>query len=242
MQDKIPAGDIKEQSDFLKWLDNFWYHYKVPAVLVLLGVIVLLICCLQTCSGTTSYDMSVLYAGRVGMTQSESLSVSNVLAHALPTDYNGDGKKSIEFTAYNVMSEEQLRKLAAETYEDGDHVYVDRAYYSGEYESYTSMMTTGEYSVCLLEPWLFEKMASAGRLKKLSDVFTELPQGAVGEYGVSLGSTELYAYYEALQVLPEDTVVCLMQPFVIGQSSKEEHYSRCIETFKAIIEFETPNE
>lgn len=241
MQDKIPAGDIKERSAFLKWLDNYWYHYKVPTVLTVIGLIVLLVCILQTCSVSGSYDMSVLYAGRAVMTQNEELSVSNALAAALPSDYNGDGKKNVELTAYGVMSEEQLRDLAAETHEDGSRVYVDRAFYSKEYESYTSMMTTGEYSVCLLDPWLYEKMASAGRLKKLTDVFTQLPDGAVGEYGVSLGSTALYKYYEVLQVLPEDTVICLMQPFVIGKSSDAEYYAECITTFRTFVEFEAPN-
>ena len=30
--DKIPAGDIKEKSGFLKWLDNFWYHNKITVI------------------------------------------------------------------------------------------------------------------------------------------------------------------------------------------------------------------
>lgn len=241
MQDKIPAGDIKERSAFLKWLDNYWYHNKIPTIAATAGIVILIICICQTCTRTDSFDMSVLYAGRVGLTQNEHLLVSNVISTALPEDYNNDGRKSVEFTAYHILSEEQIKKLAAETHEDGSHVYVDRAFYSKEYENYTNMMTTGEYSVCLLEPWLYEKMESAGRLKKLSEVLDKIPESAISEYGIALGSTELYAYYDALRVLPEDTVLCLMQPFVIGQSSKAENYAKCISVFQGVVEFKSPS-
>ena len=240
MQDKIPAGDIKEKSAFLRWLDNFWYHYKIHTIVVLVGLVVLLVCILQTCANSDSYDMSVLYAGRNAMSQSQELDASNILGIALPEDYNGDGRKTVEFAAYHILSEEQIRQMAAETYEDGDHVYVDRNFYTQEYSNYTNIMSTGEYSVCLLEPWLYEKMVSAERVKPLSEVFTVIPDGAVDEYGIRLGSTELYGYYEALHVLPEDTVVCLMRPYVVGKSSRAEQYAKCIEAFRGIVEFRAP--
>ncbi|MDD7676313.1 MAG: hypothetical protein PUJ09_06770 [Eubacteriales bacterium] len=237
--DKIPEGDIKEKSPFLQWLDNYWYHYKMQTIVVLVALFVIIVCVLQTCTHSESYDMSVLYSGRCGLTQNEASELSGVLRLALSEDYNGDGKKTVELAKYHVMSEEQMRQMASETHEDSMPVYVDRNFYAKEYENYSNMLVTGEYSVCMLDPWLYEKLASAGRLKKLSEVLTAVPDGAVGDYGVSLGSTGLYKYYDAMRVLPEDTVVCLMQPYVIGKSSKAEHYSRCIEMFRNIVEFKS---
>lgn len=240
MQDKIPAGDIKEKSAFLRWLDNFWYHYKVQTIIALVGVVILLICILQTCTKSENYDMSALYAGRTAMTQGQGLDVANILGIALPEDYNGDGRKTVEFATYYILSEEQIKTLSAETYADGDHVYVDRKFISNEYSNYTNILATGEYSLCLLEPWLFEKLVAADRLKPLGEVFDELPDGAVDGFGVTLGSTALYRYYEALQVLPEDTVVCLLRPYVVGKSSKPEQYARCVESFRGLVEFNAP--
>ena len=48
--DKIPEGDIKEKSPFLQWLDNYWYHYKMQTIVVLVALFVIIVCVLQTCT------------------------------------------------------------------------------------------------------------------------------------------------------------------------------------------------
>ena len=81
-------------------------------------------------------------------------------------------------------------------------------------------------------------MVENQRVQKLTDIVGIVPDGAVDEYGVRLGDTEIYKYYQVLQVLPEDTIVCLLYPYVYGQSSNEEFYQNTKEMFKAIVTFE----
>ncbi|MBQ9080234.1 MAG: hypothetical protein IJY27_04095 [Clostridia bacterium] len=239
--DKIPAGEIKDRSPFLKWLDNYWYHYKVPTIIVLFSLFVVIVCTFQMCTTSEKYDVTVLYTGPYLMTSSERSGVINVLNTAMSEDLDQDGHKSVELITYQVMSEQQLRDMAAETDENGKPLYeVNRTYYTKEYENYSNMMMTGEFAVCMLDPWLYEGLANADRLKKLTDVFGEIPEGAVGEYGVRLGDTALYQYYDALKILPEDTVVCLLLPYVFGANSKEETYAKSIQMFRDMVEFKMP--
>ena len=243
MEDKISAVDIKENSKFLKWLDNYWYHYKVPTIIVLFVVFVLLVCTLQMCSTDDKQDITVLYSGPFLMTGSEHENVRNVLNYVMPEDFNEDGRKYTELITYQVASEQQIKDMEAETDENGKPKYsINRQYYTNEYSNYSNMLMTGEFALCFLDPWLYEALAGSDRLKPLTEVFGALPDGAVGEYGVRLGDTALYQYYDVLKVLPEDTVICLLRPYVFGETSKEDIYARSVDTFKAIIFFEAPQQ
>lgn len=241
MEEKIPAAEIKDNSKFLKWLDNYWYHYKMPTVIVLFISIVLLVCTLQMCNADEGQDITVLYSGPFLMTGSEHENFRNVLNYVMPEDFNEDGRKYTEIITYQVASEEQLKAMEAETDENGKPLYsINRQYYTNEYSNYSNMLTTGEFALCFLDPWLYEGLASADRLKDLAEVLGEVPEGAVGNCGIRLGDTAMYQYYDVLKVLPEDTVICLLKPYIFGETSKEDIYARSVDMFKAIVEFEAP--
>ena len=241
MDGKIPAGEIKDKSEFLQWFDNFWYHYKVHTIIVLFALFVLIVCVLQTCTSSSGGDITIMYAGRGYMTTEQREGVRSVFNAVMPDDFDGRDGKYTEIVTYHVMSEQQLKDMAAETDEDGRPKYeVNRGFYTKEYESYNNMLMTGEFSVCLLDPWLYESLADAGRLKRLADVLGAVPEGAVGECGVRLGDTQLYQYYDAIKVLPEDTVICILTPYIFGATSDKDFYAQNVEMFRAIIDFKIP--
>ncbi len=241
MEDKISAAEIKDNSKFLKWLDNYWYHYKVPTIIVLFISIVLLVCTLQMCATDDKQDITVLYSGPFLMMGSEHENVRNVLNYVMPEDFNGDGRKYTELITYQVASEQQIKDMEAETDENGNPKYsINRQYYTNEYSNYSNMLITGEFALCFLDPWLYESLANSDRLKTLTDIFGEIPDGAVGDFGVRLGDTAMYQYYDVLKILPEDTVICLLKPYVFGETSKEDIYARSVSMFKAVVEFEAP--
>ncbi|HOA85077.1 MAG TPA: hypothetical protein PKN17_03525, partial [Bacillota bacterium] len=109
-----------------------------------------------------------------------------------------------------------------------------------QYESYSNLILAGESSVYLVDPWLYDNLREQGRVRKLTDVLGTLPDAAIDEYGVRLGDTDIYSYYKVLQLLPEDTVICLLKPGLIGSSSREENYQRSVEMFSAIVNFKSP--
>ncbi len=227
---------IAVRGGFLGWLDNFWYHYKWITLGVAFFVIVALICTVQMCNKEEN-DLVLVYAGPTQLSIAESQDVCNVFEAVCPEDFDKSGKVSVALSAYCVMSEEQIKDAQAQTHASGDAVYIDKSYNSEQYDTYYSYITTGESSVLLLDPWLYESLAAGGRLASLSDTLGYVPEGAYGEYGVRLGDTALYGEYGVIQKLPEDTVICLLKPYVMGKSSKEKYYAREEQMFEALVTF-----
>ncbi|MGI6167896.1 MAG: hypothetical protein ACOYIA_07175 [Eubacteriales bacterium] len=236
MDDEKLSGDIdiKQKSRFLKWLDNWWYHNKIIAIISLFVIVVIVICTFQMCSRENE-DITLVYSGPWLLTSTELEDVRSVFNFVLPKDYNGDGKKYVELVTFHVMSEEQILAWESE-FEQA----ADRKYYSSQYESYSNLILAGECSIYLVDPWLYENLLEQGRVRKLTDLLGALPDAAIDEYGVRLGDTEIYSYYKVLHILPEDTVICLLQPGLIGSSSRKENYQRSVEMFSAIVDFKSP--
>jgi hypothetical protein len=226
--------DLRQKSRFLRWFDNWWYHNKTIAIISLFVVFVVVICALQMCSREKE-DVTLVYGGPYLLSAAELEDVRLVFNFVLPDDYNRDGKKYAELITFHIMSEEQIKAWESEA-ERG----ADRKYYSSQFENYSNLLLAGESSVYLVDPWLYDNLLKVGRVRKLADTFETLPEAAIDEYGVRLGNTEIYNYYGALRSLPEDTVICLLQPGLIGSSSREENYRRSAEMFAAIVNFKSP--
>jgi hypothetical protein len=59
-------------------------------------------------------------------------------------------------------------------------------------------------------------------------------------YFVRLGDTALYSYYDALRVLPEDTLILLTRGWVMGSSGNAETYESYTRLYRAMVDFKTP--
>ena len=100
---------------------------------------------------------------------------------------------------------------------------------------------TGETSVYILSPYLYNILKSSGRLMPLSEVFVDgrLPTGAMEDgYGVALKDTDFYQYNPAAQIYPENAIICLHRPTVSGRAGKEDRYAEDKDFFMAIVNFE----
>ena len=236
-QKEYTEGISVKQSKFLSWFDNYWYHYKWITIGVAFFLIIVIVCTVQMCTKEED-DLTVVYAGRNTLSLNEESNLSRVLSSVAPSDFDENGEKNISVITYSILSESQVLEIQSQTDEDGNHLYVDKNFNSKEYETYSNYIMTGESSVLFLEPWLFEKLVAAGRVARVEDVIGYVPESAYGEYGVRLGDTAIYKAYGVMQLLPEDTVICILQPYVAGNSSKKEYYARETEMFEAIVTFE----
>ncbi len=225
-------GSITVRGGFLGWLDNYWYHYKWVTLGVAFALIVVIICTVQMCTKEKD-DLVVVYAGRNTLSPDEAHNICEVLEAVCPDDFDGNGDKSIAISTYGILSESQIK----EEQERDSEVYIDRSHNAEQYDTYYSYTMTGESSVLFLDAWLYEELVSADRLVSLDDALGYTPDNAYGEYGVRLGDTVLYSQYGVMQLLPEDTVVCLMKPYVVGKSSKEKYYAYEEQMFEAIVKF-----
>ena len=214
-----------EASPFLRWLDNFWYHYKWPTVGIAFAILVVLVCTLQTCSRET-YDVKVIYAGRASLTSEQITGIDRLLDMTVPEDFDKDGEKNAAILRHTVYSKEQIEEIRKqnqkEIEEKGDEateIYINSQFNSEEYDSVYSEISGGAAVICFMDPWLYEELKAnkgGAYLRLLYDggedsMFSEPVEGLLEDgYGVRLGDTELYREYKVLRALPEDTVICMI--------------------------------
>ena len=243
---KLDAAEIKltHSSPLLAKLENFWYYHKWKVIVITFFAIVLIVGIAQV-AGKTEPDATIVIAVPETVTPLQSVDIGTALVPLMPGDSNGDGKKSVDVVAYAIYSEDEMYEAnhtETETEKDGGWHYVptvNQSYNVEKFEEYTEYLKTGEATILFVSEYLYSNLVVQERVRPLSDIFGEnLPAGALADgYGVRLGDLGVYDYVEALKVLPEDTVVCLLRPYIWGASSKEEKYSYCKELFKKIVSF-----
>ena len=215
-----------------RWLDNFWYHYKWPTVIIAFFAIVILVCALQMCGRESKGDVSIVLAGPYSLTTDEATyqELQKCLASYLPSDYNGDDVKKVDFMHYMIYSNEQIEAAGGE---------INTSTNSGNYNTYSDYLTTGDATILFLDPWLYtELLTKSAHLQSLTEVIGTVPEGAIltdaGDcFGVRLGDTALYRENSAVRAaLPADTVICLMKPLVNGNADE---WSHTLEYLRALI-------
>ncbi len=227
--EKQNGGDIViKKGKFLTWLDNYWYHYKWPTIVVAFFLIVFLVCTLQICTRQDN-DILVTYAGPNSLSTEEKVAIEAALNKALPESFAGKDDATAGFVSYYVLSQSQIESMEKQTDSEGHKLYsVDRSFVSGELSTFDKQLGTGSGSIILIDKWIYERDGMEGRLTPLADVFGETPKGAIDEYAIRLGDTEFYKNNPQLSFLNPDTVICLHAK-IFGQKN----YENEIEAFKA---------
>lgn len=241
-ESKLEAAEIKltSSSPLVSKISNFWYYHKWKVIIGAFILILVVVCIVQFATKEDA-DASVIIAVPEILEHEQIEAIDRVLTEFLPKDINGDGKKHIDVYSYSVYTEEEMEEAnTAETDEDGSYVTkVARHYATDQKNQYTSFLQTGECSVVIVSEDLYAKLKDSDVVRTLESVFGEkLPRGAMADgYGVRLGDTYLYEYSKELQVLPEDSVICLLRPYLVGASSKKEFYKEYQQLFVNIVTF-----
>ena len=191
MNDKYTESDIHIKNPLLEKLDNFWFYYKIPVIVALVVAFILSVCIVQSCSKEKE-DVSVMYAGPYLYSASEFGRVQGELNSVMPADFDGNGEKCTGLVTYQVMTEEQILEYEKLLNSDDSSNRVDRTYFTTQFQTYNNYMLTGECAVLLLDPSLYEKLVTSERLKKLSEVFAEVPSSAIDHYGIKFSENALY--------------------------------------------------
>ena len=252
---KEPTGEIVVNNRFFKWLDNFWYHYKWTVIVVGFFVLVFVVCFSQ-CVQKVDINIPVVYAGgyqptdaeRLSWTEEDRSAIKDVLS-SLYRRSGGDETKNVGFLTYNVYTEEQLRAMATEKPEkEGESEKFSPYAFNAakqnniaEFDAFANYMGTGECSIWLLSEYVYEEKKVSDRAMPLSEIWgAEIPEGAYDAYAIRLGDTALYRYYDALHVLPEDTLIVLTRGWIMGASSDEATYESYLRLYRAMVDFQAP--
>lgn len=240
-ESKLDAGEIKLSSKgpFLTWLDNFWYYHKWKVIIILFFVAVFTVGILQMV-GKEEEDGSVVVAAPIYFYSEHISGLDTVLTGLMP-----DGAKNLNVYTYSIYSEAELdawNKAAREEETDAygnDIGYIQNSVNVDRNKEYRDYLQTGECSILFISQHLYNSLKENDRLRPISDVFgNEKANGVLSDgYGIRLGDTYLYEFFEEIQVLPADTVICLMRPYIWGASSDSAKYEKTVEFFKNIVNF-----
>lgn len=244
--EKNAGGEIvfssaqREHGKVYRWLDNFWYHHKWATLGVLFLLIVVVVCTVQMCSRESEKsDLLVVCAGPYSFTEDQEAlqDLEKFLAYQLPADFNGDGEKRISIVNYTVYSEAQLEAM------DPQDATVISPYSSENYQTFYEHLSTGEFSVAFLDPFLFSELAARSEClvdlttafgaSPASGVYQTLRDGTTVCYGIRLEDCAWYQENTALQCLPEDTVVCLIGSVFFGNGTD---YENACSYFTALLD------
>lgn len=246
-----PKRPPSEHGKLYRWFDNFWYHHKWKTIATLFVVVVVTVCTLQMCTREQEGDITVVTAGPYGFVTNEVAlqSLKNCLATYLEGDYNGNGVRDITLFSYTVYSQDEAAAYESMTDENGESLgqSVDRYQNTQAYSNFSQYVQTGDAAVLFLSPWLAEERASVGgMLMNFTDLLGETPSNGVVKvredgssvcYGIALKETALWRENAVIrEVFPDNTVICLMAPGILGNNADEEVYNRSVAFVKRIIE------
>ncbi len=245
-QKKLDGAEIKLTSSnkFLSWLDNFWYHHKWKVIIITFFAIVIGVGVFQMVNKEDP-DVEVTVATHTIFYKEPVAELERTLHSLLPADINGDGKKNVQLNLYKIYSEAEMKEAnEAETDSDENPViYADEAHNKEQIQQYNSYLMTGQGSILILSEYLYNDLV--GRrdedilLTPMSEIFGEnMPEGVTADgYGIKLSKTGAAQNLKGFEFLPDDSVICIMRPFVISGDKGAEKHQRAVEYFKSIAEF-----
>ncbi len=238
MSDKKLSGKGEPKfSDLKKWFENFWYHYKAHTIIGAVALVTLIICITQIATREES-DFHLLYAGPQNIAYRDKAYMQDAV-EAIADDYNNDGEIAVTFSDIVMLSPEE--REAAE--ENG--AVFDNEFIMSSLSEFDQHIMNGETVICFLSPYMYERVPEGGFLP-LAEVLDEVPEGTHDEYAIYLLKTEFGQYFEGMNDLPEDTLICVRQlattSIFTGKKKTEKLHAANLELFKKIVEFEAPEE
>lgn len=235
--DKLNPAEIEVKGGFIGWLDNFWFYHKWKVIVISAALLLFVVCALQMCSNVSD-DLTFMYAGSSYLTTVPNYEeILSAVADVMPEDYNGDSQKLVACAAMNIYSEEQIDERKKAVAKGEEVAEINTYINTQEYTSFNRLMQTGEYSLCLIEKWLYDDVAK-GVFCKLSDTIGYQPEYAIDSYAVYFWDTDFAkANAEAFAAIPKETVLCLRMKNSMTGKGSEEQYRRAKETFIAIFNY-----
>lgn len=237
-EEKLEPAELAETSPAMKWLDNFWYHYKWTVIVVIFFVSVLTVAIVQFAT-RPEYDIHIVYAGYYRMDTAERARFEDTINGICPRDFNGNGEKLVNIRDFQIYSEQEMLEEQSRYETESDRFEINRKYNADEFNSFSNYALTGDSSIYIISPSLYENLKSANRLAPLSDLYPDgnLPEGALEDgIGIALGETDFYRYNPSLQVLQDDLILCILRPLV-GTNNKDEAYGEAKEFFCAVADY-----
>ncbi len=232
------VGEVVAPSTPKEKIQNFIYHYKWHTVVALLLIVAIVICSLQFCS-KEEYDAYILYAGSksIGRTAKDGdvAEIATVISSLkrITDDFDENGEVTLNFTNYYFLSADERKDLTD----------LNEALLASDQKSISSVLEHSEYYLLFISAAVYEQYHKVGDEElfiSLSDYKASSPDIELyADNAILLSSTEAYKL-PGLSALPEDTLICIRRPSVLGGKSNEhkQHLKNAKKMLENILELD----
>lgn len=223
----------------LKWLDNFWYHYKWHLI-VGVFIAIFLIVAIGQMVRKEKVDAYIMYAGPTAFVASDIYDLQDAFEQIMP-DLNGDGKKTVQFIDITVLTDEQIEENKKRAEEDGVEYKVDMEYISNIRQKFKLQLAAGDAYLLLLDPGMYAEDYDIGMYVKLEELGIE-SEYAYDDSSIKFRETDFGKYFSIFDKLPDDTLMCFRTLNVTAQArgqKEKDKYDNQLILMKKAVEFKS---
>ncbi len=248
--DPTPPPPPEEPSSWQDRLSNIWYHYKWHILVAVFLVVCLAVLIPQCVASSTVHDLEILYAGPAYDKYSDQRVQEDIrdAFSALLADYGeADDERSIFIRSLLIMTDDQYEAAREE-----EKYIINPNFLQEQRRLFRDEVATGKTVICLLDPSLAEELKNeaTGWLLPLNPLLgnSEIPAYAPltdGDtvYGVRLYDTDFGKYFDGVNELPRDTVLCLRRMGVLApKENSEEIYAASNHALRKLFAFAIPED
>ena len=214
----------------IKWLENYWYHYKWVTIITVSSLIALCVCLFQ-CSAKDKYDMYLLYAGPYYIGIEQNTAIIDAV-----NDHMENEKQGVCVNNFTYVSKETQKKY------DQEGIYYNIGANAQQREDFLDFLYTANFNMIVLDPELYSMIDSEKLLTPLAEISDKCADASFDGYAIHLYDTSLPSKYKVFSEMPEDTVICFRKNVLIqnlSSKNNKETYNYHTYIFKKIIEDNT---
>ena len=233
-QNKLPDEfKYTPESELGKKLDNFWYYHKWKVLACVFILFVITVCAIQ-CATREDYNVRILYGGAFSSSNEKYPDMKDSFSKVPSESIDKDGAG---LTVMEIYSKDYMLQNEGK---------VNATTNSSNYDSLCNLITTGEYSVVLLDKWIYDEIKSRVGMRAVAELCPDYASSdkLYDECAVYFTKTEFYERFSGVfGDVSDDTVICLCiySPFKTtvgcGGSGVDRDYADAEQYFKDILNY-----
>lgn len=146
-------------SKALKWIDNFWYHYKWMFIIIVFFLVIGIILTFQLIT-KEEYDAYIMYVGDTTIPDTMYQDILDSLENVVK-DYDENGEINVNFQRLGFITDEENELAGA---------------VNASATNYLASMVVQPQYLYLLEPEVYEIYADSGIFLPISELVTDVPE------------------------------------------------------------------
>ncbi len=235
--DNNQNNKLEAKFDFGKWFENFWYHYKIQALIAIVLIVTVVVSSVQLAT-RKHYDYYFMYAGPAVLALQDLTYIQRAL-EIVSDDYDGNGAVAVSIDDIVMLSPEEREASSAAG------AMFNPDFLRNTMTEYYQQIVGGSAVVCMLSPYMYEMVKESGGFMPLSEIYGEVPEEVraimYDECGVILSKTEFGQAFNGIDDLPEDTVLCVRRLSTMaifkGEEKTRALHEASVGVFKNIISY-----